>query len=600
MPRPLKIGLRVVVSCALAFVFLELGLRTLALFVGGAGDEDALAPRRDGEQIVLCVGDSFTFGMGASDRSGAYPAQLEKRLRAEFGNSWRVVNGAKPGRDSYGILTQLDRQLREYRPDVVCVLVGANDSWRRRGRLPSGPLPEEEDEGGLRTVRLLKLLARGVGLFEDESPAETSDDSSEPEVDLTSHPLVGRWRVVPGDAIATFWPDGEGQIGRARWKWSAVEGGVVFGVVGESPPMTLEKVEDSLVLRPAAGDPLILSPAESLSEAEVGARQLYVRLQEAYATGRYKEADELGDRWLASGEHPRYDELFLLAQLVDTRYQLGREEAAKATLDRMKELHSQSPDRDSSAALGRALLDLGQYEQAYRIARAGLDLPGESLDRLVEVLAGAAHVFLPAEEARPLVEQLLTRVDDLSGEALASLHLRMPKFVHGEERFEAHARAMAEAMRLAPDGLAMEQGLQKGRDMNIGVDRLRRCAIELGLEEDAVERLVRTYVGEPVAESDAWDAVLSEHLSMVIARAEAAGAKVFVPGYPFRREDMQKAQSAAAERAGVPYIEVFQRFPKERSQREAFFVADGHCNDAGYALMADAIAEVLIPALRDK
>jgi lysophospholipase L1-like esterase len=64
------------------------------------GRDHGGASRRDGDpgdRVVACVGDSFTYGIGASAATGAYPAQLERVLRE--------------------------------RPDYVVVLVGTNDRW---------------------------------------------------------------------------------------------------------------------------------------------------------------------------------------------------------------------------------------------------------------------------------------------------------------------------------------------------------------------------------------------------------------------------------------------------------------------------------------
>src|SRR5262245_20779523 len=76
-----------------------------------------------GIATILCVGDSFTWGVGASDREHAYPPRLEHRLRESTGRDWRVVSAGWPGRDSREALSRLPAQIREHHPRCVCLLI---------------------------------------------------------------------------------------------------------------------------------------------------------------------------------------------------------------------------------------------------------------------------------------------------------------------------------------------------------------------------------------------------------------------------------------------------------------------------------------------
>jgi len=49
-----------------------------------------------------------------------------------------------------------------------------------------------------------------------------------------------------------------------------------------------------------------------------------------------------------------------------------------------------------------------------------------------------------------------------------------------------------------------------------------------------------------------------------------------------------------ARRHALPVAATAGRFPTDPAQRAACFVADGHCNDAGYALMAEAFADAVL------
>ena len=79
---------------------------------------------------VLCVGDSWTHGMGSTvPAKYSYPAVVEGLLSEETGDAWHVVNAGRPGRDSREALQTLPSQLERFDPNIVVVLVGTNDYW---------------------------------------------------------------------------------------------------------------------------------------------------------------------------------------------------------------------------------------------------------------------------------------------------------------------------------------------------------------------------------------------------------------------------------------------------------------------------------------
>jgi len=146
------------------------------------------ARTHDTERVVLCVGDSYTFGIGASSTDGAYPTQLEAALRARSVGSrgWSVV---WPGRNSAEVVRRLPRQIDTAGADYVCVLVGANNAWN-----PSEmDLPVPDPEGGaggsdagerwewkLRSARLVRLAATFLA---GRPPAELRPDPPTPSVE---------------------------------------------------------------------------------------------------------------------------------------------------------------------------------------------------------------------------------------------------------------------------------------------------------------------------------------------------------------------------------------------------------------------------------
>ncbi|MFH1468037.1 MAG: SGNH/GDSL hydrolase family protein [Pseudomonadota bacterium] len=74
---------------------------------------------------VLCVGDSWTFGMQMEDAE-AYPGQLQTELREQHGIAGQVVNLGKPGADSFRAARVLRSQLPGNPAHLVIVQIGAN------------------------------------------------------------------------------------------------------------------------------------------------------------------------------------------------------------------------------------------------------------------------------------------------------------------------------------------------------------------------------------------------------------------------------------------------------------------------------------------
>mgnify|MGYP000860917385 FL=1 len=77
--------------------------------------------------LIVAMGDSLTEGLGV-DTADAYPAQLERKLRAG-GYDVTVVNAGVSGETSSGALSRVDWVLRQ-KPDIVILATGGNDGLR--------------------------------------------------------------------------------------------------------------------------------------------------------------------------------------------------------------------------------------------------------------------------------------------------------------------------------------------------------------------------------------------------------------------------------------------------------------------------------------
>ena len=77
---------------------------------------------------ILAFGDSLTAGYGLDELSDAFPAQLERALRAR-GHDVRVIQSGVSGETTTGGLNRIDWALGE-KPDAVIVELGGNDGLR--------------------------------------------------------------------------------------------------------------------------------------------------------------------------------------------------------------------------------------------------------------------------------------------------------------------------------------------------------------------------------------------------------------------------------------------------------------------------------------
>ena len=108
----------------------------------------------DGDEIViLCVGDSHTWGAGVSPEDN-YPSQLGAALEVRFPSQrFRIFNLGLPGVNSAHVANRLETQLLALQPAIVIVWVGTNNMWNEL---------EQEDStgGGLHQALLRSKLYR--------------------------------------------------------------------------------------------------------------------------------------------------------------------------------------------------------------------------------------------------------------------------------------------------------------------------------------------------------------------------------------------------------------------------------------------------------
>ncbi len=541
----------VLLGFALAAIATEIVLQLVALALWATSD----GGQRPEGRVVVCLGDSLTFGLGASPAE-SYPVRLEETLRKQAA-LWSVVNAGIPGQNSADVVGRLPNLLARYRPDVVCLLVGWNDGWSRPAKVDPNALASDGFPWRWRTGRLFALaLAQW-------------NATPEPPPNL---PFVGTWHVR--GQVVQFSSDGTARLGPlpVTWvlagadlqitpatgpsflvRWREWEGGIEFALHGWDrfhrarrgstdsgvPPEIEEAIE--------VGE---LDRALALAGASVGSIATQGRLcLSLLAAGRRAEAlglhERLQEQWRAH-QDPVAGEALAQWQLA-----AGAVEAALVLAERVVGIAS---DRIGT---WRVLVDQGHASGrkalAERIAVAAAKQT--SSWRRAELLAEQA-VLVSSWDARAAVDLLLAarQVGIGQDESVAAL-LRMVRLGADAPGLLAAAKASA--------------ALPEVRDPF--VRDVRRATVS---EAEMIE-------------------VLTSHLRLVVERCRAAGATPVMVGYPFPTLSREDAARRVATELEVPFVSTFAAFGARMAgmPRAEWFVDEIHCTARGYALLAELVAE---------
>jgi len=122
-------ALLIIIGLVITILVLEISLR-LSGFVYNAYriSNKKIAPEEDKDVVkILCLGDSFTFGLGAESGQD-YPAQLERLLNENFSDKKFIVyNKGIPGQNSSMVLKRLPGNIEKYSPKIIILLIGSNN-----------------------------------------------------------------------------------------------------------------------------------------------------------------------------------------------------------------------------------------------------------------------------------------------------------------------------------------------------------------------------------------------------------------------------------------------------------------------------------------
>ena len=542
MTRLLAKTLRVLL---VGFVFLELALQ--ALSIGAHVTRRSANSSSDGDEggarTVLCLGDSFTYGFGATNGGTSYPGRLEARLNARPNEQWRVVNSGFPGKNSAHALSSLGYHLENLNPNFVIVLTGANDTWSRPDRIESSDLerltgeePESEKfQWRFRTLRLLQTLRRKNAFFSD-SVASRDDE--------------------------------------------------------EIPPYPFPLPDD-------------------LPEEEVARRLETFRLlklgNRAVQAGRLKEAESLFQQ--ISDEH-RVNRIGALIPVINS---IGDRARAEELIQALIDLgNSPAISRREASVVASSITHAALFaEGRATLVKLGKQFPGEFNIALSEALC-LFNLDLH-EEARSASNraEALRILPENEGHWASAQFLRTRSGLFRELDPDEQARCQAAAFLEDEDRALTIKSLSSHEE--ITEQRWKRVVDRLAATEDQKSNLYSMLAearqtlqpgNEVVSQAGtqaATMATLRHHLDSIAQHSLDSGAQVIIGTYPFLDQDLLDAQSDVAQSRNLVLVDCAAAITEEAREsntpRGNYFIADGHCNDAGYEVMAEAIHAAMLPMI---
>jgi lysophospholipase L1-like esterase len=575
--RARGIALACIASLALLEALLQAGALVVWLWHRPAAQPAATA------DSVLCVGDSYTWGVGATDPSRSYPGQLQEMLSRHAGRPWRVHNKGWPGQNSREVLTRLAADLAGTRARVVCVGVGINDTWSHPEltTLASDAAATDPDRfrWEYRSLRLLKLFG---GLFGSPGAAARSL-----ELAAGQGTPVGCWRV--GSVTLHFRESGDLDLAAASLKWSVTGDQLeVSTPVGLLFKCQWRVAEGRLQLGPeGVGWSLLLDAAEAPGEesSEVLAQRGWWALGQKDAV----TAESMFRQVIARGT----DDAWVHQGRVSALAMLGRSPEAEQELQWIEERCARQADADPAAAEARvqALSAIGRHPEACRLGEALL----QSRPDAFRTLAHLANYYSSGGDyarAMPKIERALALLPkEYSGWRAHLLRLQSRAIRAQEPRRAVELLVESWLIDRSKDDVyaAVNWMLPEVNQWLEPVLASSQCA-------EADKHALRQLFARQEVKAEVVLAPLLIHLGQMAALCASHGAQMILIDYPFGCPDVAEVHRRAARELGLPYVPVwphFQQLLKQHRLADLYNVPDGHCNDEGYRQMALLVFEHL-------
>jgi tetratricopeptide (TPR) repeat protein len=336
-----------------------------------------------GSASILCLGESST-ALGGAD---SYPRQLERILDEQAGDGrFEVINGARPGIDSSGVLRSLGEQLERYEPDIVTVMMGVNDELEWFVELNDG-----HDDSALRSslegLGIYRLACYGSRVLERRATARAEAAELEELERVWERGLPSRARARVGHRLAKLYSQQRRLDDRVAVLETLVE-------LRTSPQAHVEL--SRLIEDPAHKEATLLACIRDFPDSHLGYRWLVRWYGEQ---GRADDIEallseqvrtipdlmslvELARFYRASGQLDRAEAVLLRSNELEPNFytmrllalvmrDMGGDELAEQLL---LESNAMLPCALTHVELGRLYVAMGRPDEAERAYRSAIDL----------------------------------------------------------------------------------------------------------------------------------------------------------------------------------------------------------------------------------
>ncbi|MDD3859409.1 MAG: SGNH/GDSL hydrolase family protein [Bacteroidales bacterium] len=152
----------------IAFILVESSLRIFGYFHKRQHIVKNYSIAENSENIVICLGDSFTEGFGSTN-GNTYPEVLERLINSESLIEYKVANFGQSGKNTTQIKDEFYRYLENHTPELVVLMAGSANYWNYYGYEDRNKFIYQ-----LRTFKLIKLIWNE--LFVSYELTENSND----------------------------------------------------------------------------------------------------------------------------------------------------------------------------------------------------------------------------------------------------------------------------------------------------------------------------------------------------------------------------------------------------------------------------------------
>jgi lysophospholipase L1-like esterase len=574
----------------LPLILIEVTLQVAAFvtwYLGRQREERSLVA---GETTILCVGDSFTFGLGASHPAHSYPAQLEQYLRD---SGVRTVNRGWPGQSSLEVMRALGPQLRELRPAIVCVLVGYNDRWAQ-------PLPHRmadfESETATstsfslrwRTGRLLAiLLDRLASRSSAADPDDASPASSPPSPGVVGEWSDGRLRLhfrAGGELLAWMQPT---QSKAAQLRWSEVAPGSIEVEVAKGRRQQMRWYRDAtrLALAPAdgSGTRILLTATDRV------ARGASEHPPPRPAGGQDLESERRQLEQLLSKQP---NDLNARVDLIRVLTKCERPDQAIAQLEWLEQFQQRGPSQAAAEAVMNGAWASGNSERALALAQdVSRHYPNSVQACVVATQLQWLRSAWPEVLANAERGLVIPTTDKHAHAFLLRMRGTARTVLRPDNGGEVIQGIFAAYLEDGDDGLALRHLQRLNRDQ---VKRVAEALDPAAPGYETIKRLVDRLVDRDG--SAATDPVaLDLHLHEIVAACRRSGAQPILLSYPESIPGVDAVLERVASDTGSLWVDLRPTFRELLASRphSDLFIGDGHCADGGYAVMAQRIAQAI-------